>query len=156
MQRPKLALSFAAAGALSFWLPDTAVHVAARPTFDSPHVWLITFLMPATFLLAYLVGRRLAVQREFKWVGLAMLLGVWLLGGLFMTVAATASGVGFAGPNGIRDGLLMIALSLIPPVTYMMAAYDGSLFALLAVSIGALLIWAVRSSGMPIPFRRPK
>jgi hypothetical protein len=156
MQKPKLALSFAAGGALSFWLPDVAVHVAARQTFDSPHVWLITFLMPATFLLAYLAGRRLAVQREFKWVGLAMLLGVWLLGGLFMTVAATASGAGFAGPNGIREGLLMIALSLIPPVTYMMAGYDGSLFALLAVSIGALLIWAVRSSGMPIPFRRPR
>ena len=51
----------------------------------------------------------------------------------------------------------MIAWSIIPLVTYMMAAYDGSLFALLAVSIGALLIWGVERSGIPIPFHhRPR
>jgi pimeloyl-ACP methyl ester carboxylesterase len=50
-----LALSFAVAGALSFWLPDVAIHIAERRMFDSPHAWVITFLLPATFLLAYVV-----------------------------------------------------------------------------------------------------
>jgi hypothetical protein len=157
IQQPRLALSFAVAGALSFWLPDVAIHIAARRTFDSPHVWVITFLLPATFLFAYFVLRRFAVRRDFKWVGVAMLLGVWLTGGLFMMLAATASGGGFAGANGVQGTLSMIAWSIIPLVTYMMAAYDGSLFALLAVSIGALLIWGVERSGIPIPFHhRPR
>jgi hypothetical protein len=43
-------------------------------------------------------------------------------------------------------------LSILPPVTYMFAAYDGSLFALLGVSVGALLLWGIRASGMPLPF----
>jgi ABC-type uncharacterized transport system permease subunit len=87
-----LALSFAVAGALSFWLPDVAIHIAARRIFDSPQVWAITFLLPVTFLSAYVAARRFAVRRDFKWAGVAMLLGVWLTGGLFMMLAATASG----------------------------------------------------------------
>jgi hypothetical protein len=86
-----------------------------------------------------------------------MLLGVWLTGGPFMMLAATASGGGFAVANGVQGALSLIAWSIIPLVTYMMAAYDGSLFALLAVSIGALLIWVVQRSGIPIPFHhRPR
>lgn len=157
IQQPRLALSFAVAGALSFWLPDVAIHIAARRTFDSPQVWAITFLLPATFLSAYVAARRFAVRRDFKWVGAAMLLGVWLTGGPFMMLAATASGGGFAVANGVQGALSLIAWSIIPLVTYMMAAYDGSLFALLAVSIGALLIWVVQRSGIPIPFHhRPR
>ena len=48
----------------------------------------------------------------------------------------------------------MTALGLIPPVTFMQATYDGSLFALLAVTFGALLIWGIWTSQMPLPFRR--
>jgi hypothetical protein len=110
--------------------------------------------MPGAFLFAYLPARRLAAKREFKWVVAAMLLGVWLTGGLFMTLAATRCGGGFAGPDGIRGGLLMIVLSLIPLVTWVQSVYDGSGLALLAVTIGPLLIRGVLATGMPLPFRR--
>ena len=143
-KRRRLALSFAVAGALSFWLPDVVVHIIAGPNFDSRHVWVCTILMPATFLLAYVVARRFGMKRDFKWVGPAMLLGVWLTGGLFMTLA-TASGSGFVGVDGVGR-LLIIVLSVIPVVTFILAAYDGSLFALLAVTLGALLLCGVRAS----------
>lgn len=143
-KRRRLALSFAVAGALSFWLPDVVVHIVAGPNFDSRHVWVCTILMPATFLLAYVVARRLGMKQDFKWVGPAMLLGVWLTGGLFMTLA-TASGSGFVGVDGVGR-LLIIVSSLIPVVTFILAAYDGSLFALLAVTLGALLLLGVRAS----------
>ena len=143
-KRRRLALSFAVAGALSFWLPDAVVHIEAGPNFDSRHVWLCTILMPATFLLAYVVARRLGMKRDFKWVGPAMLLGVWLTGGLFMTLA-TASGSGFVGVDGVGR-LLIIVLSVIPIVTFILAAYDGSLFALLTVTLGALLLCGVWAS----------
>ena len=140
-----LALLFAVAGALSFWLPDLAIHVHAARNFGSRQVWLITILLPAIFLLAYVVARWFGVKRGFKWVGGAMLLGVWLTGGLFTTLSSTASGGRFVG-TGILGALLIIMLSVIPIVTYILAAYDGSLFALLAVTLGALLFCGVRAS----------
>ena len=146
IKQPRVAASFAVAGALSFWLPDVAVHLNAGRNFDSLHVWVMTILLPATFLSAYVVAKRLAVKRDFKCVGAAMLLGVWLTGGLFMTLAATASGSGFIGPGGVWTSLLMIVFSVIPVVTYILAAYDGSLFALLAVTVGAVLLWGLRAS----------
>ncbi len=145
-KRRRLALSFAVAGALSFWLPDMVVHMDAGPNFDSRHVWVCTILMPATFLCAYVVARRLGMKREFKWVGPAMLLGVWLSGGLFMTLA-TASGIGFVGVDGVGR-LLIIVLSVIPIVTLILAANEGSLLALLAVTLGALILCGVRASWM--------
>ena len=141
----RLALTFAVAGALSFWLPDLAIHVKAGRNFGTPEVWLITILLPAVFLFAYVVARRFGVKRDFKWVGAAMLLGVWLTGGLFMTLAATASGGGFVG-DGILGSLLIIMMSIIPIVTYILSASDGSLLALLAVTVGALLFCGIRAS----------
>ena len=157
-QQTKLALWLAVAGAVSFWLPDVVIQTAARRSFDAlqvrTQIRIITFLLPATFLCAYLLARRLSMKRNFKWIGSAMLLGVWFTGGLFMMLAATGSGGGFAGPDGVRGGFLMAALGTLPPFTFMMATYDGSLGALLAVTFGALLFWGIRSSGMPLPFRR--
>ena len=141
----RLAILFAVAGALSFWLPDLAIHIRSARNFGSQQVWLITILLPAVFLLAYVVARWFGVKRDFKWVGAAMLVGVWLIGGLFTTLAATASGGGFVG-TGILGSLLIIMLSVIPIVTYILAAYDGSLFALLTVTLGALLFCGVRAS----------
>ncbi len=140
-KRRRLALSFAVAGALSFWLPDVVVHIIAGPNFDSRHVWVCTILMPATFLLAYVVARRFGMKRDFKWVGPVMLLGVWLTGGLFMTLPGSE----FVGVDGVGR-LLIIVSSVIPVVTFILAGYDGSLFALLAVTLGALLLCGVRAS----------
>lgn len=151
----RLALSFAAAGALSFWLPDVAVHIYAGRDLTFQHVWAITILAPATFLLAYALARRFAVNREFKWLGAAMLLGTWVTGGLFITLAATASGSGLVGTHGIRDSLLMIVSAVIPGVTYFLAVYDGSFLALLAVTVGALLLSALQASWVLLALGAP-
>ena len=96
-QQPRLTLWLTIAGALSFWLPDLAIHVAAR--LDSaPARWdaAFVFLPPGTFLFTYLIARRVAVRRGLKRVGVAMLVGVWLTSGTFMAIAATATERGFA------------------------------------------------------------
>ena len=67
-----------------------------------------------------------------------MLVGVWITGGLFMTIAAMASGSEFVGVNGVWR-LVIIVLSVIPIVTYILATYDGSLFALLVLTLGTLM-----------------
>ncbi len=145
IKRPRLALSFAIAGALSFWLPDVAVHISAGPSFNSRHMWVNTILMPAAFLLTYVVARKFALKRDFRWVGPAMLLGVWITGGLFMMIAAMSSGSEFVGVSGVWR-LVIVVLSVIPIVTYILATFDGSLFALLVLTLGALLLLGFRAS----------
>lgn len=112
--------------------------------------------MPATFLIAYVIARRFAGKQDFQvWLCAAMLVGVWLTGGLFMTLSATASGGGFAGPDGVRGGLLMALLGAFPPITFMESTYDGGGLALLAVTLGPLLIYGVQTGRILHPFRRP-
>ena len=154
IRNPRLAFIFALAGALSFWLPDVVLHIWARQNFSSLHVRIITFVMPATFLIAYVIARRFAVKQDFKWLTAAMLLGVWITGGLFMALSATVSGGGFAGPDGVRGGLLMALLGALPPITLMEATYDGGGLALLAATLGPLLIYGVRASGILHPLGR--
>lgn len=144
-RRRGLVLAFAAAGAISFWLPDVAIHAEAGPNLDARHAWAITALAPLIFLIAYFVARRLALKRHFKMAGPTMLLGVWVSGGLFMTVAAILSRSEFIGGTGIWR-LVMIFMAVIPIVTLFLAAYDGSLLALLAITVGGLLILGFRSS----------
>jgi hypothetical protein len=146
IQQPRLTLWLAIAGALSFWLADLAIHVAAR--LDSaPARWdaAFVFLPPGTFLFTYLIARRVAVRRGFKRVGVAMLVGVWLTSGTFMAITATATERGFAH-SGVLGWLGMIVLSIIPIVMFFLAAYEGSLFALLVLMFGALLVWGARTS----------
>ena len=53
-ERPKrhgFALACAAAGAISFWVPDVIVHADAGSNLDAKHAWAITVLAPAMFLL---------------------------------------------------------------------------------------------------------
>jgi hypothetical protein len=77
-----------------------------------------------------------------------MLLGIWVLGGVFMTIGASFSGGGFA--NGISSGLVIVAMSLVPVYTFIMATYDGSLFALLLISFVLFLAWSKRLFNRPL------
>ena len=146
-KRLGLVVLFALTGAVSFWVPDVAVHAYAGPTLDSRQVWALTLLSPLTFLFAYLVARRFAANRQFRWPGAAMLSGVWLSGGAFMTLAAVISGSGLIGGSAVGQ-IIVIFLSAIPIITYIMATADASSLALLGVTAGALLVCGFRASYM--------
>ena len=144
--QPRSTLWLAVAGALSFWLADLAIHVAASVD-STPARWdaAFVFLPPGTFLFAYLIARRVAARRGVKRVGVAMLVGVWLASGTFMAITATATARGFTHTS-VLDWLGTILLSIIPMVMFYFAAWEGSLFALLVLMFGALLIWGARTS----------
>jgi hypothetical protein len=78
-------------------------------------------------------------------LGPTMLLGVWVSGGLFMTISALVSGNDFIGGTGLWR-LAIIPISIVPIVTFILASYEGSLFALLAITLGGLLICGVRAN----------
>ena len=124
-------------GAVSFWTPDVIVHLIAPHSFSGVHVLVLTILLPVCFTSAYVVARRR--YRDIKaFIALPMLVGLWTLGGLFMTVSASFSGGGFASPGGVRETFLVILLSFLPPYTFIMATYDGSLFALLLATVAGV------------------
>jgi hypothetical protein len=139
-----LALLLGAVGASAFWLPDVAIHAIARYNFDSDHAWFVTFASPVALLLVYFAFRSRILSTGYLHCGKAMLAGVWLAGGLFMLTAASFTGGGFASLD--KESLLLLACTPLPPVTILMATYDGSLFALLLVTIGAVAVGNACSS----------
>jgi hypothetical protein len=90
-------------------------------------------------------------ERSARDTAIPMLVGVWLLGGLSMTIAATFGGGGFVGPEGLRGAFVVIALSLVPIYTFIMATYDGSLGALMLVTVVML-----RAPAFPLSFSKTK
>ena len=132
-------------GASSFWLPDVLWHaVIARRNL--PGLWDVivpTASMPLALLATYLFLKRQPVSQSAQNIGLPLVLGIWTLGGFFMAVGASFSGGGFVGPDGLRDGVIGIMMGFVPPLTYIMAGYDGSLGALILATLAAVL-FAVR------------
>lgn len=139
--RPVLlkALRLAFIGALAFWSPDTILHAIRRYSFDSPDVRFLTFAMPVTALVVLVVCAKLMKVTPSALAG-GMLLGIWVLGGVFMVIGGSFSGGYFTGPDGIRGGLLMLAISWFPVITFLMATYDGSLGALVLISLVLLIV----------------
>jgi hypothetical protein len=132
-----------ALGAVGFWLPDTLLHAIRGYKFGRWDVLLISIAMPLTFLGAYLLAAKQYRRESRRGVVGLLIAGVWLFGGLFMMIGASFSGGGFAGPNGSHSAATVILTSVVPIFTYMMSAYDGSLLALLVVSIAALVMIVV-------------
>jgi hypothetical protein len=145
--RPDSALRLAAIGAISFWLPDFLLHVLFRMYSEAGELWYVMFVLPIAFAAAYIRVCRRADKNGFKYPGVAMFLGVWFTGGLFIMLEWNIVG-GPAWPGGFQNNLMWAIMCLFPPITAFMSAYDGSLPGLLALTVGAALFVAVRA-GIP-------
>jgi hypothetical protein len=99
--------------------------------------------MPFTLLGTYVLARKFQRKQPRQSVGWPLLTGVWLLGGVFITIGASFSGGGFVGPEGLRGAVITLLLSIVPIYLFIMATYDGSLAALLAASIIAAVVWLI-------------
>jgi Na+-translocating ferredoxin:NAD+ oxidoreductase RnfD subunit len=119
-------------GALAFWLPEIVLYAWTRQELNRR---LVTFLLPGTFLLVYLlvsIVRRKQVPKPSA--AIFMVLGVVFLGMLAMTIGATLLGAGLRGHPG--STLLGVLLGTVVPIyAFIAATYDGSLYALIFVSI---------------------
>jgi hypothetical protein len=129
-----LTIKVACLGALSFWAPDIAVHAIRRNLFGPSDVLALTVTMPLILFVCWTAAVKY-LGMSAKAIATRMLLGIWLLGGLAMTAGASFCGGGFAGPNGVKGTAIVIGMSLLPIYTFIMATYDGSLGALLVVTV---------------------
>ena len=127
-------------GALSFWPPEIALYAWTRHELNRK---LVTLLLPCTFLLVYLLVSILRPRRIPKpSAAIFMALGVIFLGTLAMTIGATIPGAGFRG-DAISTLLAVLLGAAIPIYAFIGATYDGSLYALIFVSILMPLIHLV-------------
>ena len=96
---------------------------------------LITFLLPGVLLAAYAAVSLIREKRDsMPSAAIFMLLGVLFLGLLAMAIGATFLGAGFRNAS---LGMLIALLveSLIPIYAFIAATYDGSLYALVGVTL---------------------
>jgi hypothetical protein len=125
---------YAIVAAAVFWLPDIALHAITRYRSGG---WLelvsLTILLPALSCIAVgYIWKINGNSGEFLPAGLSGVLGIWLFGPLLMTISFSFSGGGFATSGGWQTALLGTAL--FPMFTFMMSAYDGTLFGVLIAS----------------------
>lgn len=118
-------------GAATFWLPEILLCAWTRHNLNGK---LITFLLPATFILGYLLVSILRRNQALKpSAAIFMVLGVVFLATFAITIGATLRGAGFAERAG--PTLLGVLLgTAIPIYGFIAATYDGSLYALVFVS----------------------
>jgi hypothetical protein len=143
-RRPHLSLRIAklmAVGGFSFWIPDVLVHLVRGDKFGRWDVLLVSVVLPVTFLAGYRRAAKRFKDESCRSVVGALILGVWLFGGFLMVVGASFAGGGFATADTLQGAAILTLASAVPPFTFMMSAYDGSMLALLIVSVKALAIF---------------
>jgi hypothetical protein len=132
-------IACATVGSLAFWMPSVVVHAVVGPAFSSKDIRLIAYLQIIAMLAAlgalwFLRGQNNAPKRIALW----MLMGIWMLGPLWLFIGATFSEGGFA-----KEGAwlaLIIATVLFPIFTLLLSVYDGSVVSLLVVTLLLALV----------------
>jgi peroxiredoxin len=103
----------------------------------------LTVLLPLLTIIVFIIVSRSSKNYHPLTISILMLLGIWLLGPLFMFIGASFSSGGFYAPNvfGSRLVFLLWTIVTFPAATFMMATYDGALGALLIVTLTLILVW---------------
>ncbi len=133
-----------ALGGIAFWLPVALLAVLAG---ENVSLTLLNVSAVACAHCAYLLLARTTRLRKLRFLALYMLAGIYVLGPLAIATSSWAAGGGTAFHAG-RDLLLLVVISLVPPLTMLMVGDSGLILALLAIT-GILIVAAVRRRGSP-------
>jgi len=131
-------------GAFLFWLPDILIHAFRRNNFDGKDAWIVTIACPLFLVTGYFLLGHYSKERFSTRHAASFLLAVWVFGGLAIMIASSFGGGGFVSGAGVALGLSFAGI--LPPVTFILSTYDGSLFALiggtafLCAEMGAQLV----------------
>ncbi len=138
----KTPLAYLVIGGLAFWTPDVLTALIRRAALvDVIGALAMTALLPAALVGSYFLVKRSATAVEpAPSIALFLATGVWLLGPLSMTLANTFLGAGFSTGNSVGNVGWVLLLTVFPPGTFMMSTYDGSLGALILMSIFMLTL----------------
>jgi hypothetical protein len=119
-------------GGGAFWIPEILLYAYHRTELDRG---LITVLLPAAFLSTYVVVQFARPKESAKpSAAVFMLLGAWICGPLAISIGMTLLGAGFAA-HPVLTLLSVLLGTVVPLYTFIMATYDGSLYALFLVTV---------------------
>jgi hypothetical protein len=134
LRRATKALTHALLGAFVFWTPNIVVHWIIAYRFSGFVVIGLTVLLPAVTILFF---------RGFLWPSLKQesrlspalfaVLGIWIAGPSMLTFSASFCGGGLTQPDAWR--FFVFGTLLFPLFTFVMSAYDGTVFAVLLTTL---------------------
>jgi hypothetical protein len=108
-------------GGASFWGPTTIIELLTK---NELNLVLASILPPAMLLLCYFLFRKNRLHWE-RSISLWMLLGIYMLGSLFICVGATRHGGGFSQISWIELPILIIIL-IVPFFTFWLSFESGT------------------------------
>ena len=139
-------------GGIVFWVPNIAVHWITGFRFSYSDAIGVTFLLPAaTYLFFRLVWWPWRKQEDRLPPALFAVLGIWITGPAMLTVSASFCGGGLTQPDAWR--FFVFGTLLFPLFTFVMSTYDGTLFALLFVTLLLPILANFRSKASRTPLR---
>jgi hypothetical protein len=135
-------------GGLVFWTPNIVVHWITGYGFSYSDAIALTFFLPAAaYLFFRLVWWPLRKQRNRFSAALFAVLGIWIAGPAMLTLSGSFCGGGLSQPGAWH--FFLIGTLLFPLFTLVMSTYDGTLFALLLVTLLLPLLANFRGTGGP-------
>jgi hypothetical protein len=137
-------------GGIVFWVPNIAVHWVTGYRFSYSDAIGITFLLPAaTYLFFRLVLWPWRKQEDRLPPSLFAVLGIWITGPAMLTFSASFCGGGLSQPGAWH--FFVFGTLLFPLFTFVMSTYDGTLFALLLVTLLLPILANIRTKKSPAP-----
>lgn len=135
MNRKKQLAIVMMGGALIFWLPSVFIHLLTGKEFAGWCVIFLTLFIPIVSTIALIKLIKMYALSIKPWIiSLCFLGGIWILGPEFTAISAI---FGSTDPfdNNRLDSLFFMLLSF-PISTFIASTYDGTLGALIIVSLG--------------------
>jgi hypothetical protein len=123
-------------GGIAFWAPVSSIEFVTRHELN---LVLGSLLPPATLLACYgLIGlkQKLLSRATSLW----MLLGVYMLGPLFMMISATPVQGGFSQFHGWSAIAYLLFCTVVPVMTLMLSGYDKTILGVIVATVLMLLI----------------
>jgi hypothetical protein len=134
LRRATKALTHALLGALVFWTPNIVVHWIIAYRFSGFVVIGLTVLLPAVTVLFFRAFLWPSQKQESRLSpALFAVLGIWIAGPSMLTFSASFCGGGLTQPDAWR--FFVFGTLLFPLFTFVMSAYDGTVFAVMLTTL---------------------
>jgi hypothetical protein len=140
-------MGYVAAGA-TFWIPSILIHAVRGTAFGNSGLDILAVsVLPviASLVTLEIIYRKQRTVSRRGTIALWMLLGIWLFGPLATTIGFTFGGAGLTQPTAWQ--MLLLGIPIFLPMTYMMSTYDGTLLALVVITI-----WFI-AAGLGVRYR---
>jgi hypothetical protein len=143
-------------GAVAFWAPDVVIAAVTREA-SIEHWYLANPIIVASVCLTYAgickLSARMHSSRTIS-AAFYMLVGIYLLASSFMLLEQAVATFRLPPFHTWRDWGYMILSSFFPPLILIMSGYDGSIFALLFVTVFLIVAdqtWEKRRRKLAMP-----